>query len=174
MIVYKNNIRDKEIRILGKTFVKNNKGNCKLLINKKEYDLCEFIKKDECCINTNNDLLSIILTGTNIIINAKEKFYDCTSLITLPDIFKWDTNNVTNMSDMFYQCSSLQSLLYISKWDTQNVTDMSYMFFGCSSLKSLPDISKWDTKKVTNIDYIFRRCKSFPKTPIKTEECIIY
>ena len=36
--------------------------------------------------------------------------------------------NVTNMSSMFYGCSSLISLPDMSKWDTTNVTDMSYMF----------------------------------------------
>ena len=44
---------------------------------------------------------------------------------------------------MFYSCSSLLSLPDISKWNTEKVTSMSYMFRFCSSLKSLPDISKW-------------------------------
>ena len=53
---------------------------------------------------------------------------------------------VTKMSYMFFRCSSLISLPDISKWDTKNVIDMSYMFCKCSSLISLPNISKWDTK----------------------------
>ena len=32
-------------------------------------------------------------------------FYECSSLISLPDIPKWNTNNVNNMSDMFLGCS---------------------------------------------------------------------
>ena len=52
---------------------------------------------------------------------------------------------------MFYGCSSLISLPDISKWNTKNVTDMGYMFYECSSLKSLPDISKWKTNNVVNI-----------------------
>ena len=61
------------------------------------------------------------------------------------------------MSDMFNGCSSLISLPDISKWDTKNVTFMSYMFRECSSLISLPDISKWDTKNV-NMSDMFDKC----------------
>ena len=50
-------------------------------------------------------------------------FYDCSSLISLPDISKWDTKNVTSMSFMFYGCQSLNSLAAISKWNTNNVFD---------------------------------------------------
>ena len=49
---------------------------------------------------------------------------------------------------MFYICRSLLSLPDISKWNTNKlstVTDISSMFYRCSSLASLPDISKWNT-----------------------------
>jgi len=46
------------------------------------------------------------------------------------------------MSFEFYCCESLLSFPDISKWNTNNVTDMVYMFNCCKSLKSLPDISK--------------------------------
>ena len=45
-------------------------------------------------------------------------------------------------SDYDCDCKSLISLPDISKWNTKDVTDMSYMFYNCSSLSSLPDISK--------------------------------
>ena len=50
-----------------------------------------------------------------------------------------------NISKMFYYCSSLISLPDISKWNTNNIIDMSGIFggdclCGCSSLLSLPDI----------------------------------
>jgi len=85
-------------------------------------------------------------------------FRECSSLISLPDISKWDTKNVTDMNHMFKECSSLISLPDLSKWDTKNVTDMSNMFYGCSSLISLPDISKWDTKNVTTMSWTFFGC----------------
>ena len=50
--------------------------------------------------------------------------------------------NVNDMSFMFYECNSLISLPDISKWNTSNVNNMSYMFSGCNSLISLPDIPK--------------------------------
>ena len=34
-------------------------------------------------------------------------FSFCSSLISLPDISKWDTKNVTKMSDMFSECHNL-------------------------------------------------------------------
>ena len=46
------------------------------------------------------------------------------------------------MSDMFSGCPSLLSLPDISKWNTNNVTNMYSMFNGCFSLSSIPDISK--------------------------------
>ena len=41
-------------------------------------------------------------------------FNDCNSLITLPDISKWNTSNVTDMNEMFYNCNSLITLPDIS------------------------------------------------------------
>ena len=59
---------------------------------------------------------------------------------------------------MFYNCSSLVSLPDISKWNTANVTYMGGMFSNCSSLKSLPDISKWKlNKKLYKYD-MFKGC----------------
>ena len=52
------------------------------------------------------------------------------------------------MDNMFSNCSSLISLPDISKWNTKNVEDMSLMFNGCKSLISLPDISKWNIKNI--------------------------
>ena len=46
------------------------------------------------------------------------------------------------MKDLFRGCKSLLSLPDISKWNTNNVIDMEGIFDGCKSLSSLPDISK--------------------------------
>ena len=42
------------------------------------------------------------------------------------------------MSYMFGGCSSLLSLPDISKWNTDNITNMSYMFSGCSPDLKIP------------------------------------
>ena len=57
---------------------------------------------------------------------------------------KWDTSNVQSMTHLFFNCSSLISLPDISKWNISNVQSMSFMFAGCKSLKELPDISIWN------------------------------
>ena len=95
--------------------------------------------------DNSNEINDLNYFKENIFTNVTDMsymFYECSSLISLPDISKWDTKNVTNMYSMFKRCSSLISLPDISKWDSKNVTNMEYMFLECSSLISLPDISK--------------------------------
>ena len=46
------------------------------------------------------------------------------------------------MEYMFNECDSLISLPDISKWNTSNISNMEFMFYSCNSLISLPDISK--------------------------------
>ena len=46
-MIYKINKEEKNIKILGKEFVTNNKNKYKLLINRKEYDICECIEYDK-------------------------------------------------------------------------------------------------------------------------------
>ena len=45
------------------------------------------------------------------------------------------------MSYMFYECNSLLSLPDISKWNTNNIMDKNDMLNDCISLKSIPDLS---------------------------------
>ena len=71
------------------------------------------------------------------IVNLNGLFYNCSSLISLPDIPKWNTSKVKDMHGLFYNCFSLISIPDISKWNTNNVIDMSELFYNCSSLISL-------------------------------------
>ena len=105
------------------------------------------------------------LLNTSKVTNMIGMFNGCKSLISLPDISKWDTSNVTNMIAMFYECQSLISLPDISKWNTSKVTNMIFMFKGCKSLISLPDISEWDTTEVTIMMNMFCGCKSLISLP---------
>ena len=124
-IIY--NINKDYITIFGSKFVKNNKNICKMVIDEQENEIKEKYEFE----NYNSNKLEIKLKGIN---------------------------NVTNMSFMFYEFSSLISLPDISKWNTNNVIDMFFMFRGCSSLSSLPDISKWNTNNVTNMFFMFSEC----------------
>ena len=154
-IVYDINKENKKyINIFGNEFVKNNKNKCRMIIENKEYEICE-----KCKIKFyNKNKLEIKLKGIDKINDMSYMFKGCSSLSSLPDISKWNTNNVSNMSYMFSKCSSLSSLPDISKFNTINVNDMSWMFEGCSSLSSLPDISKWNTNKVYDMSFMFYRC----------------
>ena len=127
-IIYKN-FKENEVRLFGEKFVKNNKDNCKIIINNKILPL-----KESYVIDKNDEMLEIKLTGIKNIKNMSYMFFWCQSLSSLPDISKWDTSNVTNMSWMFSWCISLQYLPDISRLNTSNVTDISYMFYGCKSL----------------------------------------
>ena len=95
-----------------------------------------------------------------------EIFSNCSSLIILPDISKWDTFNVIDMSKIFYNCRNLSLLPDISKWNIINVVDMNKMFYNCLSLTKIPDISEWNTKNVSNIDEMFNNCISLVSLPI--------
>ena len=155
-IIYSINNQN-NIRIFGTKFIKNNKNICKIIIDNNEYE----IKGRYKVKSNNNNKLQIKLKGIDNVTNMSYMFEGCSSLLSLPDISKWNTNKVTNMSHIFSGCLSLSSLPGISKWNTNNVTNMSNMFSGCSSLSSLPNISKWNTDNVTNMSYMFNWCSLF-------------
>ena len=164
ILKYKIKETDKKIKILGEDFIENNNEKCKIINNKKEFDLSEYFDLE---INKefNKNILEIKLTGIKNITNAYGMFSGCSSLISLVDISKWNTSKITRMDSMFYGCSSLISLPDISLWDISNVTRLDFMFYGCSSLLFLPDISKWNTSKVTLIYSMFYSCSSLTSLP---------
>ena len=63
-------------------------------------------------------------------------FYECKSLISLPNISKWNLNNVKVIKFLFYECSSLEELPDISNWNISNVQTIEGLFYECSSLKN--------------------------------------
>ena len=146
--------KEKKINIFGKNFVNNNNNNCKMIINDIECNIEEEYKVD----NSENNELKIKLNGIHKITDMSQMFYGCSTLLSVPDIYKWNTIKVTNMKGIFDGCSLLKSLPDISRWNTSNVTDISDMFNRCSSLSSLPDISKWNTDNVINMSYLFYNC----------------
>ena len=93
----------KYIKIFGHEFVINNKNKCKMIIDNNEYELTEKYN-----VKGYNNKIKIILKGIDNITNMSYMFYECSSLLSLPDISNWDTNSVTDMCYMFYECSSLK------------------------------------------------------------------
>ena len=61
-------------------------------------------------------------------------FDECSSLIKLPDISKWNVDRNCIIFSLFYKCSSLIEIPDISNWKTDEITDMNSLFGQCSSL----------------------------------------
>ncbi len=176
---------EKNIRIFGDEFISFNKDICKIIINSKEEELCDYYDTENIKLGEDNvftirlkgiskvtninsifsfcdTLISISSLDINInkIIGINNLFCGCESLDKIPDISKWDIKNITDISGMFSGCLSLKSLPDISKWNTSNLRDISNLFSECSSLESLPDISNWDTSQVTNMNSLFKKNSS--------------
>ena len=117
--------------------MKNNKNICKKVYEDKEYELEEYITN-----TSNKGTLEVKLTNINDITDMSYMFYHCSSLLSLPDISKWDTSNVTNMNSLFFNCKSIEALSDISNRDVSNVVDISFMFYYCLKLKALPGYIK--------------------------------
>jgi len=109
-IIYKIKDNDKRLKIFGSEFVKNNKNNCVIIYEDKEYELNEYFN-----ISDNiKDELKIKLRGINNIINMSCIFYECSSLLSIPDISKWNTSNIINMSYLFGNCKNIENIPDIS------------------------------------------------------------
>ena len=161
--INKNN-NDGYINLFGKSFMKNNKNNCILIINNKLYNFMDkyyynnqYSKKD--------DTLNVKLIEKNNITDMSYMFYGCKNLISVKNMSNWDTINVINMKSMFHLCKKLKSLDNLSELKVDNVTNFSYMFYGCNSLTNIEDISKWNTYKAIDISYLFFDCISLKILP---------
>ena len=152
---------EKKVRIFGDEFMKNNINNCQILFEGKKMELNSFFDTE----GINKDILEIRLKGIQKVTDISNIFSLCESLISVPDISKWNTSCITNMSSMFKGCKSLKNLPDLSKWNTSSAKNMSNMFSDCETLTNLPDISKWNTSCVTNMSNMFKGCKSLTAFP---------
>ena len=93
----KNNIKNQlgeemsKNKLFGERFVRNNKNNCKIVINGKEKELVSFYDIERL---EENEILEIKLKGINNIKDMSYMFCGCLSLISLPDISKWKTDKI--------------------------------------------------------------------------------
>ena len=102
-LIYQTN-NNKAVKIFDSGFVNNNKKICKIILENREIELKEYLD-----IKPNNEKLEIKLKGIKNITNANKMFYECSSLLSMPDINNWNLKNVTEMNDMFKGCN--QSLI---------------------------------------------------------------
>ena len=126
-IIYRFNKNEKEenkIRLFGEHFYGENSNKCKIILDKKEMNLCEFyhLKKDE-------KELEITLIIKEKLNDLNGMFSGCLSLSSISNISNLDTSEVNDMSFMFYECCSLISVPEISKLNISKVTNMSFMFY---------------------------------------------
>ena len=155
ILKYKIDYPGESIRLVGSKFYENNKDNCKMCIEFEVKDLMEFYQA-----KNNESFIKLTLAISHKITDLSYMFYECSSLISITNLYDLNINNVTNLSYMFFGCFSLTSLSDISEWKINKVNDISHMFQGCSSLKSLPLISKWKTYNVIDMSYMFYNCSS--------------
>lgn len=90
------------------------------------------------------------------ITSAKQMFYDCKNLKSVP---YFDTSNCTDMYRMFWYCYRLTT---IPKLNTGNVTNMENMFHNCGNLTTIPQLN---TSKVTNMNDMFIDCSNLTTIP---------
>ena len=151
-------LKEKKIQLFGYNFLKNNKNKCHLIIIGQKTELCEFYEEKNTI--QNDKITNIQLIINEEITDLSFMFSDCSSLLKISDISKWNTKSITRMNNIFSGCKSLLNLPDISNWDVSNVTDMSNMFSNCSLIMYLPDISNWNTKNVVNMNNMFYNCSS--------------
>ena len=177
---------DLKIRLFGEEFVKNNKNNCKLVIDKVEQNLEEFSED-----GYENELeIELIIYGklinmkgmfngcnqikkinglsnidTSNITDMSFLFNNCSKLALISGLTKWNTSKVKTMKNMFCKCRSLNNIQGLENWFTSSVTDMSLMFYECSSLTTLSGLSNWNVYNVTNMDCIFYGCNKLKHIP---------
>ena len=139
--------------------------------------------EDLTCFQENKTLLKECSVDFTHIVDAREMFYNCSSLSSLPKGFSCP--NATDTSDMFYGCSSLSSLpddfscpnatntsdMFNScklsglpdGFSCQNATDTNGMFSFCHKLSGLPD--GFSCPNTTNTQSMFRNCSSLSGLP---------
>ena len=100
-LIYMIGTNDNSIKIFDSEFVNNNKNNCKILYENKEYELMEIFQIDNI---KNKEKLIIKLKGIKKITNANKMFYECFHLYSVPDINNWDISQLSEMNEMFKGC----------------------------------------------------------------------
>ena len=105
-LIYKIDKNIKSIKIFDSEFVNNNKNICKIIHENKETELKEYIN-----VESEKEILEIKLKGINQIANANKMFYECSSLLSIPDFFRWDLSNINQKLEMFKGCNKLSLII---------------------------------------------------------------
>lgn len=105
------------------------------------------------CINITDITVPLYTSNSTYF---ESMFYNCSALITVPNI---DTSNGVNFSHMFYNCSELST---IPKIDTGKGANFSWMFRNCYNLSTIPEL---DTSAGTDFSSMFAYCQVLKTIP---------
>ena len=118
-IIYIGYVND-NIRIFGIHFVRNNKNNCKIIYNSKEYVLKEYVK----VIDTNYKHEFILtLRIINNITNMSYMFYEYDSLLSFPEESELLCSDITEISNINFELDSSSALFDEKKENKSNIFD---------------------------------------------------
>ena len=162
-IIYeKTNIFEKDIDVIfGSKFVKNNRGNVKLIINGQENALVDKYYLDK---GINNIQIIILYKITNL----EEMFYDCKILKNIEGLKYLNTQKVKNFANMFQNCKSLTDIKPLQNWDVSKGINYSGMFMNCDSLSDISPLQNWNTSNGNDFSKMFENCKSLTDiTPLQ-------
>ena len=165
------------IKIFGKTFVKNNKNKCKIIFNNKKYKLTEEFFIGDLDI----DVFYIILTDLQNISDFSYMFYGCNNLLKIFRIKDEDDSDIVNeliSEESSEEKSYLDNKIYYDfvceislnnnsetiKEPKNNITNLSNMFAQCELLESLCDFP-YSTGNVVDISYMFNKCLALKSLP---------
>ena len=84
-------------KIFGADFVKENKNECKIIYNTKEYELKEYIEDIDKNYEHNKSIKIILIINVNIT-KLNSMLYDCKYFISIKFISKLENNNINPLS----------------------------------------------------------------------------
>ena len=150
-IIYYLGKSDKYISIFGNEFVKNNQGNCYLIINGIKENLTPFYNFK----TKGNHLVSLICDKK--ITNMNSMFANVLNLEDISTFENWDVSDVKDMSFMFYNCKNIKDFSPIKKWDVSKVENMELMFSNVL-ITDVEFLYNWKVFNVKNMYGIFENC----------------
>ena len=130
-LIYKKENNVKNVRILGETFMKNNRNKGVLIINNRKFHL-----KDKVSVNNiNEDIIKIKMILNRYTCNFSCMFRDCTNLEEAPEL-PATTLELGCYSGMFRGCTSIEESPVLPA-TTLVGSCYNNMFRSCSSLSRI-------------------------------------
>ena len=132
-IEYKNNF-SYETKLFNKTFVENNNEKCKIEIEGK---ILSLIEKYEFKTKEEKVRIKLFINDGVSEIDLYKMFANCTDLLYVNGLAKLNKIKIVNMNKIFYNCSSLLSIPDINALKIEKKYHY-LMFFNCISLIFFP------------------------------------